>query len=215
MRNTLDRAGGRVVVLVAQLAGLALFILGTVVLGMRLRRAPSLERAESLSRVSHLLFWVGLVLPWTVGVFFPGGAALDRLAGLPAIPVPLVFRLIVGVPMLVFGVVLMQLSINALKRKGKGAPALVLTQEVVHSGVYGAVRNPMALGFYVALIGGALLTGSTYVTLYSLGIIAAHAFNLKYFEELELRSRYGESYECYASSTPFLVPRWRSRNAKP
>ena len=202
-------------VVVVQLAGLAIFILGTVVLGVLLRRTPSLQRAESLSRVSHLLFWLELVFPWTVGVFFPGVGALGRITRLPAVPVPFAARLIVGLPLLVAGVVLMQLSIKGLKREGQGAPALVLTRTLVDSGVYGAVRNPMALGFYIALVGGALLTGSTYVLVYTLGIIAAHAFNLKYFEELELTIRYGESYERYRSSTPFLLPRWRSRNAKP
>lgn len=201
------------IVFVVQLAGLAIFILGTVVLGLLLRRTPTLQRAVSLSRVSHLLFWLGLVVPWTVGVFFPGGQALDNLAGLPTLRVSLAARLIVGLPLLVVGVVTMQLSINGLRRQGRGAPALVLTQTVVDSGVYAAVRNPMAVGFYTALIGGALLTGSTYVLVYSFGIVGAHVFNLKYFEELELGIRYGESYERYRSSTPFLLPRRRSENA--
>jgi protein-S-isoprenylcysteine O-methyltransferase Ste14 len=200
-----------VIVLEVQVAGLAAFITGTLALGLLLRRHPSPQRAESLSRISHLLFWLGLVLPWTVGVFYPGGATLDILTGLPSVPVPLALRLIVGIPLLAGGVALMQLSINGLKRRGKGAPALVLTQSVVDSGVYGALRNPMALGFYIALLAGALLTGSSWVLLYTLGIIAAHVLNLKYFEEFELSQRYGESYERYRASTPFLVPRFKPR----
>jgi protein-S-isoprenylcysteine O-methyltransferase Ste14 len=161
-----------------------------------------------------LFFWLGLVLPWTVGVFYPGGKTLDRLVSLTAIPIGLTVRLVVGVPLLIGGVVLMQLSINGLKSQGKGAPALVLTQTVVSSGVYGMVRNPMALGFYPALLGGALLTGSSYVLLYTLGIIAVHVLNLKYFEEFELVQLYGGSYEAYRSATPFILPRAQSRSVQ-
>lgn len=199
------------VVLVCQLAGLASFLAASVVLGLALRRSASVTRAEALSRISHLFFWAGLVLPWTVGVFYPGGETLDGLVGLAAIPIGLTVRLIVGVPLLAVGVVLMQLSINVLKQHGRGAPALVLTQTVVDTGVYGMVRNPMALGFYPALLGGALLTGSSYIVLYTLGIISAHAFNLKYFEEFELVERYGEAYEAYRSATPFILPRIGNR----
>jgi len=195
-----------VIVLIVQVAGLVLFVVGTVALGLVLRRTPTAEAAARASRVSHLLFWLGRVLPWTVGIFFPGPAALDRLVGLDALPVPFAARLIVGGAMLVVGVILMQLSINGLKRQGGGAPALKLTDTVVGTGVYGAMRNPMALGFYIGLLGGALLAGSTYILLYTLTMIAAHVFNLKYFEELELSLRYGTSYERYRASTPFLFP---------
>lgn len=194
-------------VLLAQLSGLAIFVVGTVALGLALRRNPCAQEAKRLSRVSHLLFWLGLVLPWTVGVFYPGGAAMDRLVGLPALPFPPAARCVIGLPMLVGGIALMQLSINALSRKGRGAPALKLTQTVVDSGIYGAVRNPMALGFYVALLGGATLLRSSFVMLYTLGIVAARAFNLVFFEETELAQRYGEPYERYRAVTPFLVPR--------
>lgn len=201
-------------VLVAQVTGLAVFALGTAVLGVLVRRAPSAESAESLSRISHLLFWLGLVLPWSVGVFYPGGATLDGIVGLPPLPIPYGARLFVGVPLLISGVVFMQLAIRGLKRHGHGAPALVLTRTVVDTGVYGFVRNPMALGFYVALVGGALLTGSTYVLLYTAGIIAAHAFNLRYLEEVELAHRFGDAYDAYRRRTPFLLPRPRARGPR-
>lgn len=201
-------------VLVSQLAGLALFLAATLVLALALRRSASSDHAPALSRVSHLLFWFGLVMPWTVGVFYPGGADLDILVGLTSLPIGLVVRLVIGVPLLAVGVVLMQLAITELKRQGRGAPALVLTATVVNTGVYGMVRNPMALGFYPALLGGALLTGSSYIVLYSVGIIAAHAFNLKCFEELELVRRYGEAYEDYRSTTPFILPRFGNRTGQ-
>jgi protein-S-isoprenylcysteine O-methyltransferase Ste14 len=97
---------------------------------------------------------------------------------------------------------------SGLGQHGKGAPAFKLTSNVVSNGVYGWVRNPMALGFYLATLDGALLAGSTYMLLYTaIGVISMHLLNLKFFEELELSLRYGDSYEAYRSSTPFLIPR--------
>ncbi len=46
-------------VLLIQLAGLALFVTGTLVLGILLRRKPGRANAERLSRVGHGCFtWV-------------------------------------------------------------------------------------------------------------------------------------------------------------
>ena len=199
-------------VLVIQLSGVAVFLIVTLVLGVSLRRRREARYGETLSRVSHLAFWFGLVLPWAVGLFVPGPAALDRLVGLPPLPLPLWLRIAAGGVLLVAGVAVMQLSISRLGHAGRGAPALKLTSAVVESGLYAVVRNPMALGFYVGLLGGAVLSGSTYVLLYTcLSVIPVHLLNLRFFEELELTLRYGESYERYRGSTPFLIPRLRPR----
>jgi protein-S-isoprenylcysteine O-methyltransferase Ste14 len=185
-----------------------LFLVVTLVAGTLLRRRREPASAESLSRISHLAFWLALVLPWAVGMFVPGPAALDRLAGPAPLPLPQLPRIAVGGVLLVAGVVVMQLSISRLGKAGHGAPALKLTSAVVASGLYAVVRNPMALGFYLGLLGGALLSGSTYVLAYTcLGVIPAHLLNLRFFEELELTLRYGESYERYRQTTPFLIPR--------
>ncbi len=197
-------------VLIIQLSGVAAFLVATLVLGVLLRRRPQGQFAESLSRVSHLAFWFGLVVPWAVGLFVPGPAALDRAAGLGSLSLRAWLRFGAGGLLLVAGVVVMQLSISRLGRKGHGAPALKLTSAVVASGLYAVVRNPMALGFYLGCFGGAILSGSTYMLLYTcLGIIPVHLLNLRFFEELELTLRYGESYERYRDSTPFLIPRLR------
>lgn len=197
-------------VLITQLSGVVAFLIATLVLGLLLRRRRQRHLAEAASRVSHLAFWLGLVAPWAVGFIVPGPAALDRFAGLGPLSLPLWLRLVAGGAMLVAGVVLMRASMAGLRRQGRGAAAFQLTRTVVRTGVYGVVRNPMSLGYYIGCLGGAVLGGSTYVLLYTgLGVIPVHLFNLKFFEELELSLRYGESYERYRESTPFLVPRYR------
>jgi protein-S-isoprenylcysteine O-methyltransferase Ste14 len=65
----------------------------------------------------------------------------------------------------------------------------------------------MSLGFYLWVLGVALITGSTAFTIGVLfAIIPAHLLCLLYFEEFELRLRLGAEYEAYRRSTPFLIP---------
>lgn len=53
-----------------------------------------------------------------------------------------------------------------------------------------------------------LISGLSYLLLATLFvIIPVHVFNLLYFEEGELRLRYGASYEKYKARAPFIIPR--------
>lgn len=66
----------------------------------------------------------------------------------------------------------------------------------------------MSLGYYLSTLGLSFLIGSTLLTLYVLiGLIPAHLFFLKFFEERELELRFGESYKHYKREVPFLIPR--------
>jgi len=200
-------------VLILQLVGVAAFVLGTLVIAVLVRRRPEPAVGAATRRVSDVLFWSAIVPPWALGMLVPGPAALDKIAGLPPLPLSLALRVVLGGAMLVAGVAFMQLSMGALRHQGRGAPAFKITQVVAVRGVYALVRNPMALGFYLGCLGGAVLAGSTYMLLYTaLGVIPAHLLNLKLFEEFELSLRYGESYDRYRDTTPFLIPRLRVRS---
>ena len=66
----------------------------------------------------------------------------------------------------------------------------------------------MSLGYYLIALAVGMISGSTAFTLGVLfGLIPAHLFFLKYFEELELELRLGEPYAEYKSKVPFLLPR--------
>jgi protein-S-isoprenylcysteine O-methyltransferase Ste14 len=196
------------VILLQALGGLV-FLFGTLWLGARIQRQPQRAVAESASRVSHLLFWFGLVLPGMLGVFHPGLTHYDELLGLPALPLrPLWWAL--GSVLLAAGLGLMAVANRSLIRLGRGAPAFLLTERLVTDGIYGRTRNPMSLGFYLACAGLGMVAGSLAVTLGVLGILVPlHTFNLKHFEERELELRYGPSYATYRRRVPFLLPRWR------
>lgn len=191
-----------------QLGGLFLFVAGTVALGLNVRRCTGPEAAERSSRVSHLLFWSGLVVPWVVGLFTPGPRHLDSLARLPSLSGYQPAVVGVGTLLVLVGMYFSLASNFGLVRWGSGTAAFRLTRAVVNQGVYQVVRNPMSLGYYLICLGVSLIAGSTYyVLLTAFGVIPAHVFNLKFFEETELQVRYGARYERYCREVPFLVPR--------
>lgn len=191
--------------------GWSAFVIGTLVLGLWLRKHPNRPNAEKASRVVHLLYFAGLVFPGVLALFYPGLAQFDAIVGIPPLPFQPV-SLILGVIALLMGLVLSVVSNQALRSRGRGANAFVLTKQIVDLDVYTHTRNPMSLGYYLVCLGIGLAAGSTFVTAgVLLGIIPAHLFFLKYFEELELELRFGEPYVRYKQSVPFLIPRWSHR----
>ena len=161
----------------------------------------------------HFLFWVGIVPPAVLGLCYPGLTGFDRELGLSPLPRgPLV--LMVGALGLLIGAYLIFVSNIALRFLGQGANAFWLTKRLVIGNIYRRMRNPMSLGLYLGSVGIGLLVGSTYMTLGALlGVIPAHIFYLKYFEEYELELRMGQSYVEYKQRVPFLLPRWVSRKS--
>ena len=189
-----------------QLFGALAFLIGTLFIGARIRRSPTKPDAEQLSRVSHTLFWGGLVLPELIGAIHPGLTAFDSLVGLPSLPY-LGAMQIAGVLMLVTGIYYVAMSSLALKTEGSGFAAFKLTRHIVAQSVYARVRNPMSLGTYSVYIGISLIAGSSYLLLGTLAVIVpVHLFNLLYFEEHELLARYGASYAEYMKRVPFIFP---------
>ena len=133
----------------------------------------------------------------------------DELVGIHPLPYRTAHS-VIGVLLLIPGIYLFSASNAALKRIGRGAAAFKLTEAVVQSAVYKRMRNPMSLGYYLVAVAISLLAGSTYLTCITvLLLIPAHAFNLKYFEEVELELRYGGDYREYRRRVPFLIPGFR------
>ena len=197
------------IVVILQVLGCASVVIGTLVLGARLRRNPTKDAAEWFSRILHFMLFACMAFPCLLSVFYPGLARLDGILGIPSLPrwPPLIAAgVLLAAAGLYFGVA----SNWALGAIGKGTAAFKLTKSVVEGSVFTRTRNPMSLGFYMVCVGVGLAVGSTYITAGSLvGIIPAHIFFLKYFEERELELRFGEEYLAYKRSVPFLFPRLR------
>jgi protein-S-isoprenylcysteine O-methyltransferase Ste14 len=200
------------VTVVLQGIGVVAFLLGSVWLGRGVRRLEGQVPARRLSRISHLLFWLCLMLPGFVGLLSPGLRHYDGLLGVPPLPWGPVLAG-VGSVIVVGGLGLMIGANRALARLGGGTAAFVLTKRVVSEGIYRRSRNPMSLGFYMACVGLGLLGGSTTVTIGALAIVVpVHMFSLRYFEERELARRFGQPYLDYRARTPFVFLRLKRRS---
>jgi protein-S-isoprenylcysteine O-methyltransferase Ste14 len=142
-------------------------------------------------------------------VFYPGLNHFDELVGLKSLlwkPFFLVLGIILAIPGLYF----LGITNKLLRALGSGANAFRLTKQIVADDIYKRTRNPMSLGFYLFALALGFGSASTFILLaVSLGLIPAHVFFLKYFEELELELRFGESYLQYKNSVPFLIPKFR------
>jgi len=194
------------------LVGLLTFILGVAILGVWLRKHPSQTNAENSSRIMHFLFFAGLGTPFLVSFFYPGLTHLDEVIGLNPLPWRSVF-LVAGIVLVVPGLYFLAVSNKSLRALGSGTNAFILTKHIVEADIYQYTRNPMSLGYYLFALAVGFISGSTLLSLYALlGIIPAHLFFLKFFEELELELRLGESYKEYKQKTPFLIPRLSARS---
>ncbi len=92
--------------------------------------------------------------------------------------------------------------------KGKGTPAPIdPPKELVISGLYRYVRNPMYMSGVIALLGWLIWSPSLSLILASLSFfVAAHLF-VTLYEEPHLRKTFGAAYEEYWRSVPRWVPR--------
>jgi protein-S-isoprenylcysteine O-methyltransferase Ste14 len=195
------------VVLYLGFLGFLAFIMGVGILGLWLRRHPSKVNAEKSSRIMHFLFFAGLGTPLLISIFYPGLTHLDELIGLDPLPLK-PFFLITGIVLAIPGLYFLGISNKSLRALGSGANAFRLTKRIVETDIYKYTRNPMSLGYYLFSLSVGLMSGSTLFTLnVLLGLVPAHVFFLKFFEELELELRFGESYKQYKQKVPFMIPK--------
>ncbi len=89
--------------------------------------------------------------------------------------------------------------------KGRGTPAPIdPPKELVVSGLYNYVRNPMYVGVFLVIIGHFLWFGFWNLLVYA--VVASIAFHssVTFYEEPNLKERFGPAYEDYFKK----VPRW-------
>ena len=115
--------------------------------------------------------------------------------------------IIVGVPGLVD-------SFARFALQGLGTPAPVApTQNLVVTGLYRYVRNPIYVALVAVILGQAALFGDQRLLLYgALVWLAFHAFVVGY-EEPALVRTFGTEYEDFRANVPRWIPRltpWRA-----
>jgi len=100
--------------------------------------------------------------------------------------------------------------------RGRGTPAPYdPPRELVASGLYRWVRNPMYVGILSILAGEALLFGSRSLALYAVLLALGFHVRVAFFEERVLGRVFGDSYARYRATVLRWIPRPPRRPTAP
>lgn len=95
-------------------------------------------------------------------------------------------------------------------QKGKGTPAPIAPpKELVVTGLYNYVRNPMYVGVLLVILGHFLWLGYWNLLIYAALVFIAFNSFVIFFEEPGLKQRFGAAYEEYLKRVPRWIPRFR------
>ncbi len=156
--------------------------------------------------ISYLMIFVLMPL-----LTFQVGRHMDRILELPKFP-PIPWNLFVGTLVFYSGLSLGVKSTRLLYNLGGGLPwgeavHEVKTKRLVTSGIYGYIRNPMVLGYSILPMGMGLCFQSLGMAFSITPIVlVGNIAIVKLKEEPNLRVRFGNEYDMYRASTPFLFP---------
>ncbi len=116
----------------------------------------------------------------------------------------------VGVLLIAGGAAVMLESVVRFVRRGRGTLVPTApTQDLVISGLYRFVRNPMYVGVLAVVAGEALLFASPWLLSWAVLLaIVFHLFVVAY-EEPTLRRAYGHDYDQFCAQVPRWLPSLR------
>ena len=144
--------------------------------------------------VAGLVPW--LLTRWKAGPRWPGSTLLAVL----------------GVLIMLAGTAVLVNAFVRFVKDGLGTPAPVApTQELVITGPYRWVRNPMYLAVVAVITGQGLLLRQPSLLIYAAIVAAAMITFVKLYEEPVLAQRYGDAYRRYQEAVPGWLPRPRRR----
>ena len=149
----------------------------------------------------NLLGYWGL-LPWFLVL---GGMQIDRLLGLPTVPVWLGVSL--GSIFVAVGVVTSVWVSVALYLRGGGFPiALLPPSRLVREGPYELSRHPLYVAFTIYLLGwGAIAASVGTIAVVLPGFVLLWGLYAVAHEERVLARRFGEDFSNYKRETPFFL----------
>jgi len=115
-----------------------------------------------------------------------------------------------ALPLWVIGGIILLWSFWNFLFQGGGTPAPVdPPKELVATGFYRYVRNPMYVGVLLIVIGHFLWFQTIWLLAYTVIVfLAFHSFVILY-EEPTLRKKFGASYEEYRQRVPRWIPRFK------
>jgi len=120
------------------------------------------------------------------------------------------FALVSGIVIMCTGLYVMEMTISSFIRTGKGTLApWSPTRNLVITGMYRYVRNPMILGVLTVLAGEAIVLMSRNILFWAIIFFLINNLWFLLFEEPDLEKRFGEEYKEYKRNVPRWIPRTR------
>ena len=115
---------------------------------------------------------------------------------------------VVGILLIVAGAPGLVDSFARFALQGLGTPAPIApTENLVVTGLYRYVRNPMYVAVVVVILGQAVLFGDWRLIVYAMLVwLGFHAFVVGY-EEPTLARRFGTRYDDFRANVPRWIPR--------
>jgi protein-S-isoprenylcysteine O-methyltransferase Ste14 len=159
-----------------------------------------------MTALKTILFTI--IAPGTVTVLVP---CLLRASGFEISTLPLDNWRVLGVALILVGGAIYLWCAWDFTFKGKGTPNPdAPPTELVVSGLYRFVRNPMYVGVGSVVFGEAIWFESTTLLIFA-GLLPL-AFHLRviHFEEPVLRHQFGETYMRYCDTVPRWIPNRRN-----
>lgn len=131
---------------------------------------------------------------------------VDKLLGITDLLPRLLFLILASLFLLVAFILIGWSVLTFLKAKGTPVP-LNPPPQLVMSGPYAYVRNPMLTGVFALLFGLGVLLGSfSLLFIFTPLFILINVWELKAIEEPELMKRLGQDYVEYRKNTPMFFP---------
>jgi protein-S-isoprenylcysteine O-methyltransferase Ste14 len=151
------------------------------------------------------------LLPVVVTVLIPVWVARRNGVRFAAAPTaPALIAQFGGLCLVLIGLVLFLSSLRRFAGDGKGTLApWDPPRQLVVTGPYRFVRNPMISGVLFVLFGEALILLSRPQLTWALIFLLINAAYIPLLEEPQLRARFGAAYDEYCDHVPRLVPRLR------
>ena len=115
-----------------------------------------------------------------------------------------------AIPLWMIGTIILIWSFWNFLHQGRGTPAPIdPPKELVATGFYRHVRNPMYVGVLAVILGHFLWFGFWWLFAYAgMVFLIFHAF-VTLYEEPMLKKRFGAAYEHYLEEIPRWIPRLR------
>ena len=170
------------------------------------RIATTKNKLKIIMTPIGIIFWFSLSVALVLASLW-----LDKLLPVHRLLSPST-NLFLSVPILVIGSSLSLWTVyNFSKARGSPVP-LNPPKELVTTGLYSQVRNPMLLSWFIMLFGvGLLLNSISLIFIFTPLFILVNILYLKIIEEKEMEKKFGQQYLKYKESVPMFIPRFGKR----